>query len=148
MWAKSLWLIWGVLLIGCADQEAASSPCDDETRSQPFEVGAEAVGDQGLLVVDLVEMGEQTLQVGSTSWMVSISGVGSEELMGGCDVSVTIWMPDHGHGASSPDVSEQTDGEYAVDDLFFSMGGYWTITMLVECGEITDTAVFGFCVES
>ena len=148
MRVKTLWVMLGLFCSACAEQESASSPCDDETRSQPFEVGAEAVGEQERLVVDLVEVGASFLEVGSTNWVISISDTSSGEPISGCDVDVTLWMPDHGHGSGSPDLSEQTDGTYAIDDLFFSMGGYWTITTSITCAELTDIAVFGFCVES
>ena len=61
------------------------------------------------------------------------------------ELSVTPWMPDMGHGVpEEPEVTERGGGVYTVENIVFSMTGYWQLTVKAEKGDLSDTAVFSF----
>ncbi len=62
-------------------------------------------------------------------------------------VSVTPYMPRHGHGTSIlVSVTTNPDGTFTLTPLNLFMPGLWTITINVTAGSQTDSAVFGFCI--
>ena len=62
-------------------------------------------------------------------------------------MGVLPYMPHHGHPSSSrPTVTDNKDGTYTIDDVYFMMGGLWQVTLNANWGSQTDSAVFGFCI--
>ncbi len=60
-------------------------------------------------------------------------------------ITVVPWMPKMGHGVSEePEVTERGGGAYTVDNVIFSMTGWWDLTVNVKKGELEDAAVFSF----
>jgi len=58
----------------------------------------------------------------------------------GLTITVTPWMPDHGHGASvQPQVSAQGSGVYLVTDVYLAMPGQWELRLGLD-GTTHDTA--------
>ncbi|WP_157758637.1 FixH family protein [Cystobacter fuscus] len=46
-------------------------------------------------------------------------------------VSVSLWMPGHGHGAPAPAVTREARGDYLAT-VDFTMPGTWTVTIQVD----------------
>ncbi len=66
----------------------------------------------------------------------------------GWPVGVLPYMPHHGHPSSShPTVTDNMDGSYTIDDVYFMMDGLWQVTLHAASGSQTDSAVFGFCIQ-
>lgn len=64
-------------------------------------------------------------------------------------VTVTPFMPAHGHGSGIPPVvTSLGGGSYRVADVYFMMRGTWTLTVRVERpGGVAREVVFAFCLE-
>ncbi|GAC1352272.1 MAG: hypothetical protein NVS3B20_22550 [Polyangiales bacterium] len=63
-------------------------------------------------------------------------------------VDVKPFMPDHGHGTSVlAKASPTADGTYRVAPLYMFMPGLWQVTFTAKTGDLTDSAVFTFCIE-
>ncbi len=59
---------------------------------------------------------------------------------GGLQLTVTPWMPQHGHGSSvEPQVSEPEPGTYQVTNLYLPMAGIWQLRTTIH-GEASDEA--------
>lgn len=58
----------------------------------------------------------------------------------------SVWMPDHGHGQVPPQVTDNGDGTYTLNSLYFYMVGLWQVTLQVAVGMMTDSVVYSFCV--
>lgn len=62
------------------------------------------------------------------------------------DATITVdgGMPQHGHGLPTRPRVTQTlgNGEYVVDGMKFNMGGWWTVTVLVQGAAGRDSATF------
>jgi hypothetical protein len=62
-------------------------------------------------------------------------------------ITVTPWMPDHGHGIDEePMMTEADDGMYEAT-WTYSMGGRWEITIDVDGDAGVDTVVVAYDVE-
>ncbi|WP_222841918.1 FixH family protein [Cystobacter ferrugineus] len=53
-------------------------------------------------------------------------------------VSVSLWMPGHGHGAPAPAVTREARGDYLAT-VDFTMPGTWTVTIQVDTEGRSDT---------
>lgn len=62
-------------------------------------------------------------------------------------LSVSLRMPDHGHGARRPPtVRPLGGGRFALADLDLYMEGVWTVTLRVTANGATEQIVFGVCI--
>lgn len=64
------------------------------------------------------------------------------------DLSVTVdgGMPQHGHGLPTKPVASKTNvaGQYQIDGLKFSMGGWWVLKLKMQNAAGADSVVFNF----
>jgi hypothetical protein len=67
----------------------------------------------------------------------------------GATVTITPFMPDHGHGSAvAPVVAAKGDGRYEVTEVYLAMAGLWTITVTVQpAGGEAQDVTFAFCLE-
>ena len=66
-------------------------------------------------------------------------------------ITVTPFMPDHGHGTSvRAVVTAQPDGSFSVTPLYLFMAGVWRVTIAVGVGAsdagASESVAFFFCV--
>jgi hypothetical protein len=62
----------------------------------------------------------------------------------GLTLTVTPWMPEHGHGTSvSPTVTPIGDGTWTVSNLYLAMPGQWQLRVDVS-GAVNDELVASF----
>ena len=62
-------------------------------------------------------------------------------------MSVTPFMPDHGHGTSlQPKVTSQGNGRYAISPVYFFMPGVWRVGVTLQVNGRSETVNFFFCV--
>lgn len=110
--------------------------------------GFELSGDEGL---DLAFQSANPMPpaTGDNTWVVSLTDAGGDPVTGAADdIVVTPHMPDHGHGTPvAVQVSEEDDGVYQLAPVNTFMPGYWQITFELESDALSDTLVFGVCVE-
>ncbi|MBU0485831.1 MAG: FixH family protein [Proteobacteria bacterium] len=99
------------------------------------------ISDHGLFSLEVVVKGGEW-QVGSNVVDLIIHDQGDRDLTG-AEVTVTPWMPLHGHGVSSPPkIMERGGGLYSLNDLNLTMSGPWELRVGVKSGRQVDTAVF------
>lgn len=136
-----------LLAAACGEDEPAMSPCEQEDRAEPVQVGMTAGGPEDAIGVTLDAADPIPPEVGDNTWTFSIDD-GSGAALDGCAVTFDPRMPDHGHGTPTPpEVTDQGDGTY--EALFeLSMGGYWTVDVEADCGEGDVRSVrFDICAE-
>jgi hypothetical protein len=60
----------------------------------------------------------------------------------GCALTVTPWMPAHGHGSTQqPVVSALGEGRYLATPVTFQMAGQWELRVQATCGALSGSAV-------
>lgn len=97
-------------------------------------------GDAGLGDAVLTEDGHYALQVehqpdppatGDATLLVQILDAADGALLTGSTLTVTPWMPDHGHGVMEDPVVVEDEGLYTVE-FAYSMPGTWELTFEVD----------------
>lgn len=100
--------------------------------------------EQGLYFVSIDFKGTQA-KVGNNNIKLFVGDSRSKApLKQKLDFEIVAWMPAHEHGTSAlPVIRELGKGEYAVEQLNFSMPGLWEIYVRINKGKKgEDTAVF------
>lgn len=133
-------VVFLLFVIGCGD-DPAESVCASETRGDVLRVGDNAEADG--VTAEVVRMDPERAEVGLNTWTVRLDG-GDE----GCTLEVLPLMPDHGHGSAVGPVSSLGGGEWLIEDLRISMGGYWQIGLVRTCGEQSTTVTLDLCVDA
>lgn len=116
------------------------SACEGETRAPTFRPGLEVEG--ASITVRVVSARPLQPIVGTNQWVLHVDDTNGVAVTG-ASVTVTPFMPDHGHGSPVRTVvSELRGGDYRASELFFSMPGYWQtrvqVTRTVDAGESAD----------
>lgn len=123
-----------------SDPEGAESPCMEEQRA-----GALAVGDSfeaGGFEVRVESMSPASAVVGENTWELAVAGAS------GCTVDVVHTMPDHGHGGPMGGVESMGEELWEVQNMEFTMGGYWEIDVEITCDDAVAEVPMALCVDA
>jgi len=89
---------------------------------------------------------EGTLKLGLNEMDIIVHDKLDSDVTGG-NVSVTPWMPDHGHGtAMVPMVMERGGGTYSARNIDITMPGRWQLKINISNVRTSDEATFEFMV--
>jgi hypothetical protein len=127
-----------MMLVACSGDpvDEAVSPCVDEERAEVLSAGASF---DGLTITDADPL---PAYAGENTWELSL------DAGEGCTLTAQTRMPDHGHGGPAPSLEDLGGGDYRAE-IEFTMGGYWEITVQVDCPEADEVVIpVAVCVES
>ena len=116
---------------------------DGAARPADLDTSTTRLSDRGLYRVT-IQPGEEPVPTGRMhTWTLHVETAAGAAL-DGAEISVRGGMPEHGHGLpTAPQVTESLgDGDYRVEGMKFSMGGWWTLTLDITAGEEKDTVTF------
>jgi len=140
-----------LLCAGCPgdsepDMVDAGYNCELEMRDDTYSMGMSRTGDGGYEVV-IVEGTPAPPGKGDNTWQLRVldpSGDPADDLT----VTVTPFMPDHGHGTPIRAVVTPSDtaGEYSVAPINLWMPGLWRVTVALSDGSPLDSIEFFFCI--
>ncbi len=118
------------------------------TGTETFSAGIEKTGDNGTVKVTIESGDPAPPQVGNNTWMLMITDASGAPI-NDATVSVTPFMPVHGHGTPvTAVITPKGGGSYEADKVNFVMPGPWEITIDVSLtGGGSDSVMFPFCVE-
>lgn len=158
-------MVCWVAVVGCSPRETLIDGGDSETLRDSGSTSAEApCGNRGQDLVGLVVTsesdggGELTMSfvegepavpvVGNNSWLFRLEVDGRALSDVAADITVTPFMPDHGHGTPTlVRISEEEKGNYRFEPVHTRMAGYWEIFVDIETESIATKLSFGVCVE-
>lgn len=146
-----------LLLLACtgADRSTESGPADSSPDTEPsicgdaavdtWEAGMSRAGENGVYTFTLVAVDPAPPDKGDNVWTLHIDGDAPVE---GATVTLTPFMPAHGHGTTPADFSatDAGGGDYVSDPFDLFMGGVWETTVQAT-GDGYDSVVFTFCIE-
>lgn len=123
-----------------------ATACDQESRKDLYEPGMTKT--VGALSVRILESVPAPPAKTTNSVRVAIVDA-SNAPVDGALVTLTPFMPDHGHGSAVvPVVTPQGGGIYLVDDVYLAMAGLWRFTISVTpAGQPAQEVAFAFCVD-
>jgi hypothetical protein len=136
---------------GPADDEPVN--CAAETRDDDFAVGLQKTGDGGTLGFTLMTAEPAPPQRGDNAWVIQINQMAAGVIgapVDGADITVSPFMPDHGHPAAKTVIIEPTGnpGEYEMSPINLWMPGLWETTIDATSAGGDDVVVFRFCIPS
>lgn len=122
--------------------------CSDDPRADTYAAGLEKASENGHFTVTLRTADPAPPAKGDNTWTIEIRDAGGTPVEG-ATLTVTPWMPDHGHGTSiDVQVAAGSDpGTYVLSSIDLRMPGLWEVTIEIDAGGVTDSVVFAFCVE-
>jgi hypothetical protein len=146
------------LLAGCSSSDSGSSnasgattsatqtACSTDTRKDVYVAGMTKPA--GSLTVKLLESDPGPPIKGTNNMTVEVTDAAGAPVAG-AKMTVTPFMPDHGHGSSVvPTVTDSGGGKYVVSNVYFVMAGLWRVTFSVVVGTAPEAdAIFNFCLD-
>jgi hypothetical protein len=86
--------------------------------------------------------------VGNNSWLFLLAVDGEPATNLASAITVTPFMPDHGHGTpTAVVVTEGESGQYLFEPVHTRMAGFWEIAVEVDTARLKTRFTFGVCVE-
>lgn len=114
-----------------------------EARPADLDTSTTRDSDRSIFRVTILP-GEEPIPTGRMqSWTLHVESAAGEPI-DGADIRVRGGMPEHGHGLpTAPQVTESLGGgDYLIEGMKFSMGGWWTLTFDITAGGETDSVTF------
>jgi hypothetical protein len=140
--------------LACGDNEDGGTiagiegGCDRETRDDIYSINMVKAGPAGYEVV-LVEADPAPPAKNDNAWDIQVLAP-SGEPMDGMTLTVTPFMPDHGHGTPvvAEVVPEGSEGRYSIFPVNLWMPGLWRVRIAIADDSTTvDTVEYLFCIE-
>ncbi len=129
-------------------EAAVASACSRDTRADAYVAGIEKKATT--LTVKIVSATPAPPAKEANAWTLEVTDDVSKAAITGAQLTVTPFMPDHGHGSShAPIVNEKGAGKYEVNDVYLTMPGLWRTTISVARPNVAaaEEVVFNFCVD-
>jgi len=138
-----------VALWACSgsDGDGGSGGSGGAGSCETFTAGLTQLGDEGTVSIVLESSTPAPPARGNNDWIIQLLDTGGTPISD-ATVSITPFMPKHGHGSSVPAViTPLGDGRYELNPVNFSMSGVWEVTVDVTlAGGGTDKTLFEICV--
>ena len=131
---------------------AAASACAQDTRKDTYAVGlakqTTTTSSAGALSVKLMEASPAPPQKQSNTLTLQVVDAAGKPV-DNATLSVTPFMPDHGHGSSvKPTVTPMGGGTYDVANVYLPMPGLWRLTVTVQMPNVAaEDVAFSFCID-
>jgi hypothetical protein len=124
-----------------------SAACAQDTRKDIYTAGL-AKQTPGALSIKLMEATPAPPQKQSNEMTLQVVDAAGKPV-DGATLSVTPYMPDHGHGSSvKPTVTAKGGGVYDVTNVYLPMPGLWRLTVTVQMPNAApQDAAFAFCID-
>lgn len=125
-----------------------SAACAADNRKDIYTAGLSKQTGAGGLSIKLMEATPAPPQKQSNALVLQVVDAAGKPV-DGATVSVTPFMPDHGHGSSvKPTVMPMGGGVYDVSNVYLPMPGLWRLTVTVQMPNVAaDDAAFQFCID-
>ncbi len=128
--------------------EAGTVTCQNDHRVDTYVANLAKASQSGALRVTLASIDPAPPAIGTNGWTIRITD-GSGTPMSNAPLTVTPFMPDHGHGSSiRAIVTPGSDGTYTVSPLYLFMPGVWRVTFALPAGDAgrAESVEFFFCI--
>lgn len=125
-------------LAGCSAQGAGRSHA--LYGGDSYSASIHKKSEKGSYSVTIV-IGGGGLTVGNNSMDIIVHDMAGSSVSG-ADVTLTPWMPEHGHGVSvEPVITERGGGLYSIDNVLANMAGRWEFIIGITSDGVEDTVL-------
>ena len=125
-----------------------STACAADNRKDIYTAGLAKETSTGALSIKLMNATPAPPQKQSNTLVLQVVDSAGKPV-DGATLSVTPFMPDHGHGSSvKPTVTPMGGGVYDVANVYLPMPGLWRLTVTVQMPNVAaQDAAFQFCID-
>lgn len=131
-----------------ADDAGATVTCQNDSRVDTYVANLSKTSSSGALKVAIVSSDPAPPTRYTNTWKVRVTDGGGAPIQNP-SITVTPFMPDHGHGTSIHAVATpEADGTFTITPLYLFMPGVWRVTIALDRGDAgaTDQVEFFFCI--
>jgi hypothetical protein len=151
-------ILWSValLLVSCGSDESEDSEMSDMSSGggmanmelpEDLDTSTTKVTDQELFTVSVSSEQDPLVLNEIHSWIIHVS---SEEgqAVENATIEVGGGMPQHNHGfPTEPEVTtELGGGDYLLEGMKFSMGGWWELILTIKAEGVSDSVTFNIVI--
>jgi len=132
---------------GTSGTSGTTGACATDTRKDIYTAGL-AKQTSGALSVKLMEATPAPPAKQSNALTFQLTDAAGKPV-DDATLSVTPFMPDHGHGSSvKPTITPKGGGTYDVANVYLPMPGLWRLTVTVQLPNVAAQDVaFSFCID-
>ena len=132
---------------GTSGTSGTTGACATDTRKDIYTAGL-AKQTSGALSVKLMEATPAPPAKQSNALTFVVTDAAGKPV-DDATLSVTPFMPDHGHGSSvKPTITPKGGGTYDVANVYLPMPGLWRLTVTVQLPNVAAQDVaFSFCID-
>jgi hypothetical protein len=132
---------------GASGTSGTTGACATDTRKDIYTAGL-AKQTSGALSVKLMQATPAPPAKQSNALTFVVTDAAGKPV-DGATLSVTPFMPDHGHGSSvKPTITPMGGGTYDVTNVYLPMPGLWRLTVTVQMPNVAAQDVaFSFCID-
>jgi hypothetical protein len=155
---RHLFLALGVTLAACGgeghgtdgDHDADEAVNCAQLVADQFVLGFQKAGQAGVLDFRIMSATPAPPARQDNAWSVQINALAGGAAAEGAMITVTPFMPAHGHGAGKPVTvtAGSEPGRYELTPINLWMPGVWETTVDVKSAAGNDKVVFKFCIPS
>jgi hypothetical protein len=131
-----------------ADHQAVTSPGSDcGGLADAYRSGISKTSDGGITVA-IATADPTPPKMGDNSWTIEISDASGAPIVG-ANVTLSGWMPEHGHGLNTiPVATELGAGRYRLEPINLFMPSVWEVTIEVTQpgAQTAESVLFKICV--
>lgn len=136
-----------LILAACSGStpDAGVVGCETNPLAQTYAAGMKQGGDGNKLSFQLVSSDPGPPLRGTNVWELKVLDTANQPVTG-ATLTVTPFMPEHGHGSQVVPTITADGDSYKITNLYLFMPGLWKVTIQATNGATTDSAAFTFCV--
>lgn len=121
--------------------------CDTDMRAAPYQPGMSFTSTSGKFVVKLLESTPGPPVKGNNTWTIEVDDSASGMALEGLDITVTPFMPDHGHYSTIVMATAAEAGTYTLHPVYLFMPGVWEVRMdIAGAATAGDSAILPTCI--
>lgn len=153
---RSLLLGFSLALVACGGEGSGGGVDADEAvncaalEADQFVVGFQKTGENGVLDFRIMSATPAPPARNDNAWNVQVNALAGGAPVEDAAITVTPFMPAHGHGAGKNVLVEPgaEAGRYELSPINLWMPGVWETTVNVVSPAGNDKVVFKFCIPS
>ena len=134
---------------GSADAGADSDiiGCNGDTRAQTYSADMGQMGKGGVFRFVLTNANPAPTSKGSEVWTLKVVDAAGSAVTDATFPVMKPWMPEHQHGTATVTVTNNHDGTYTMNPMYFYMTGLWETDITAQSGTKKDSTSFFFCLQ-
>lgn len=130
-----------------SDTDAQAIGCGGDKRAETYAAGMGQMGTTGTFHFILMNANPAPETTGTEVWTLKLTDASGAAVTDATFPVMKPWMPEHGHGTATVEITNNKDGTYTLNPMYLFMLGLWEVDMTASAGGKTDSTSFFFCLQ-